>query len=451
MTNLYKLIPFALTACGAVANHGLPDASGRDGGPDAVVTGTANVVTNTAVPGFGAVGAAQPMVPVVSLTPDGMLFDKQISDATGHATVKVFPGGSVTAIYQHMLPDMGTDFSSFVGVKPDDTLTFGNVFTPPAGAAVGMMTMTWTAFAGASFYVVITPCVTSPNTAGLSFQFTETKDCHKDPMGITVVAYNSGGTVLGVLTASVPFSLNATHPLGVLPPASATFAYSVGSINPAFNELYTESDVIVNGNTSFSAGNDVNLAAGSGTSNVTPWPTGLVADRVVALTEPGNNNNAYAAQEVLDGVAVATVTETLSPPPVLPLFPTSAALVSPESLMAAWALAGPEPSSATLVAAHWETEISGTYYNSSWYVITPPEMTSLGLPQLPAPYDALEPTLMSQPENGTITNFLIPSITGYDAIRKESEANLVNLFDAVASGTYARVVLDAIFTGRRGG
>ncbi len=315
MTNLYKLIPLALVGCGAVANHDLADASDRDGGPDAVVTGTANVVTNTAVPGFGAVGVVQPMVPVVSLTPDGMVFDKQISDATGHATVKVFPGGSVTAIYQHLLPDMGTDFSSFVGVKPDDTLTFGNDFAPTTGASVGMMTMTWTAFAGASFYVVITPCANSGDVAALSFVFTETKDCHKDPMGITVVAYNSASTVLAVLTASVPFSLNATHPLGALPAASSTFAYTVGSVNPAFDELYTESDVIVNGTTSFSAGNNVNLTAGAGTSNVTPWPTSLVADRVVSLTQPESSSGSYAAQEVVDGVGLTALTEALSPLP----------------------------------------------------------------------------------------------------------------------------------------
>ncbi len=119
--------------------------------------------------------------------------------------------------------------------------------------------------------------------------------------------------------------------------------------------------------------------------------------------------------------------------------------------MAAWALNGTEPSSATVVVANWQSEVSGTPYNNSWYVITPPEMTSLGLPQLPAPYDALEPNLTDRPENGFVTNFLIPSITGYDAIRKEPEIGLVNLFNSVANGTYARVVFDENFTGRRGG
>ena len=110
------LVTFAALGCGAVPNMGLPDAKDRDSGPDADASGTANVVTNTHTLGFGKVGAAQPNVPVISNLANGDVFDMQMTDSTGKATIKVYPGGSVTAIYAHLAPDTATDFGTFFGV-----------------------------------------------------------------------------------------------------------------------------------------------------------------------------------------------------------------------------------------------------------------------------------------------------------------------------------------------
>src|SRR5512140_1647222 len=124
-------------ACGKVNNDTPADANLID----ADETGMLSVATQSRFfAGGTAVGAAQPSVDVVSVRPNNTLADMAQTDAGGHASLKVYPGGSVTAIYPHPAAmDMGADLVTYFGVKPDDVLTFGQRFSPNTSNNLGAM------------------------------------------------------------------------------------------------------------------------------------------------------------------------------------------------------------------------------------------------------------------------------------------------------------------------
>src|SRR5262249_45102689 len=185
----------SLAGCGSVVGpHAAPDADVTD----ADATGMATVVTHThytnTAPAGVVSGAIQGMVDIISLRPNGTVAEMARTDASGMATIHVYPGGSVTAAYQHA-NDMGWDFATFFGVKPGDNLNFGHAFGASNPQSLGNMTLSWPARAGASFYDIFTGC-TGVGVGGTSYTITEYDDCHQDPMYVLAIAYDSVGNPL---------------------------------------------------------------------------------------------------------------------------------------------------------------------------------------------------------------------------------------------------------------
>jgi len=430
--------------CGSVANHGLTDASGRgDGGADADASGTANVTTKTHVPGFGAVGAIQANVPVISFLPNGDVLDTQMSDTTGKATIKVYPGGSVTAVYAHKAPDMGTDFATYFGVKTNDTLTFGEAFADPT--PVGSMTLTWGAVAGVSYYDLYTPCNGYYTGTATSQVITETAGCHVPNMGIEVVAYNAAGTAIALLATTQTFTLNATQNIGTpsATPLSHTANLTFSGINPLVNELDYTLGVVQNGQVQsayYISGNGV-PAGGALNATAMPWVT-AVGDRELFVAYQYEENTNDAPIVVYDSFPTTQLTWTVASPPQLPEFPYNSALVSPESNFAAWFTVGAQPTTGTLASAQWTRQIAGTNYVSNWSFILPPGMQAFAFPKLPSPYDKALPTQTDFIDQYSISQFLVPSLADYDALRAMPESIVECLPCATAQGIFDRVVMN---------
>src|SRR4051812_4410585 len=82
-------------------------ASSADAGPDAILMGTASVITQNHVAGAGMIGSAAANISVFSLRPDSSMLDMQTTDTNGTGSLMIYSGGSVTAVYPHQLDNGG--------------------------------------------------------------------------------------------------------------------------------------------------------------------------------------------------------------------------------------------------------------------------------------------------------------------------------------------------------
>ena len=82
----------------------------------------------------------------------------------------------------------------------------------------------------------------------------------------------------------------------------------------------------------------------------------------------------------------------------------------------------------------------GTTSPYSWTFITPPDTTALTFPALPSQFDDTQP----HPEDNSgysIRLLEIPSVNGYDDLRKQPEAVLACPSCAVANGVIQRAIV----------
>ncbi len=431
--------------CGSVKTGDLPDGGGGGGGgADASMLGTATVTTKTHTPGFGAAGATQANVPVISLLPNGEMADMKLSDANGNATVNVYPGGSVTAVYAHKAPDQGTDFATYFGVKPSDELTFGQAFVD--STVVGTMTLSWTAVVGASYYLVGYPCGNDVFVGTNSIVITETASCHQSSMELQVTAVASNGVPMAVLSTFATFANGGSQNIGT--PTAAGLAHtmtvSFTGLPSAVTYVSFSAQVVLNqGLLGFVAGNSGQPTGGAFSGSLSPWAQ-FSGDRVVAQLDLEENTDNEEIQ-IFDGFSTGNLSWTVAAPPAIPELPFNAALVSGSAQWAAWSTIGAQPTTGALVTTRSLRTISGTQYPINWTFIVPPGMEQFGFPKLPAPYDKLMPTLTDIANGSSITPFLIPSVTDYDALRGMPESVVTCLTCSVAQGVFPRIVLNQVF------
>ena len=215
-----SLSPYVLALLASVAACGKVQPSTTDGGntgPDADTSGDATVTTEAAV--FGAaIGAKVGNIDIVSTLPNGKVLAAGKTDGTGNGTIKVFPGGAVTAIYKHA-NDMGAELITWTGVAPGDHLTFGSKQPYSGGVAstnLGSQNYTFPTLAGANVYVVYTSCgANSAPAAGTSVTISEFNTCHIEPMDALYIAYNASSVLIGYnYRQNVAFSNGASVAIG---------------------------------------------------------------------------------------------------------------------------------------------------------------------------------------------------------------------------------------------
>jgi hypothetical protein len=415
---------------------------GSDGGIDGDLSGDATIVTESALFG-GTIGAKVGGIDIISHLPDDTVLATTRTDASGNAVIKVYPGGSVTAVYRHTI-DMGADLITWVGVKPGDTLTFGSQNFSTIGQQsvnLGAQTYSWPALAGATSFRVYTSCAPFgmlPGGTSTSLVGSEFSTCHQEPMDVVYAAFSSNSTLLGLgVRSNVAFASGATVALGSWLPAKtgsiditglpAEISSVIGTFRPVF-DAKTEATI-------FTPNYNGTPTGGAFSAPFNWYPTG---DRTVGslfLVRTGFRN-----MQVLDSFSVDTLTQTVAAP-VLPAWLQGNMTVSPALRMASWFLVS-DPSSdydGQVLRAEWSRVISSMSHDSQWDFILPPGQTSITFPTLPSQFSDIQPL----PDDLLFASnrvFDIPSVTGYDMLRTLPSAKLMCLECSVRTGDFQRIV-----------
>ncbi len=443
---MVRLLARALTiaavvgGCGSVNPATIDAGPDAKGGADALPQGMAVVVTKTEV--SGVTGAAQANVPVISIGADGTtVLGSVTTDANGHASVMVEAGGSVTAVYAHVAPDQANDFQTFVGVKPDDTLNFGGNAIVPASAAMTGYTVSWSAFAGATSYVIYFPCGGVGVGTALTFSTTgyENAYCHQDQMDFLVLAYGGSGTVIGSLFAQRTYAAGGTYPLGSLGTVNTNMTLSFSGLDPSYTQVDYGVYVIQQGRYVYSNGSGGQPTGGAYTGMINQWPRGQ-GDRTLAYLDLYGAGQ-FSGITLYDQFSSENTSWTVANPPAIPQIATDAEFVSPAAGIGNWFTTGTGTMTGQVVEAYWTHTFGANQYTSSWSLVVPPDALALVFPQLPSPYKELTFQPQDQDNGFDLEGFLIPSVANYDALRAMSFSEAAQPTTALLNGDFDRVLI----------
>jgi len=176
---------------------------------------------------------------------------------------------------------------------------------------------------------------------------------------------------------------------------------------------------------------------GAYTGMVMGWPT--AGDRVTADLVM-NRRGTYRQMEILDGLQPNATSWTIASPTLPPW--DSANIASAAARVVSWFPDGPLTHDGNVLKLTWyrsnAAQTMTWYYN--WYIITPPDVTTITLPKLPAPFAAETPQLDDPLYVNQLEMVEIPTVMGYDAFRALPEAAVTCLDCSVRDGTFPRVI-----------
>lgn len=416
-------------ACGSVKET--PDASTID----ADQSGTATVKTEAAL--FGTTGSIA-NIDVVSMLPNNTLLEAIKTGADGLGSIKVYPGGSVTAVYRRP-GDTGAELISYLGAKPNDTLTFGN--RNPLllnNVSLGTQTYEWTVQApGASQHCAATSCSASCSIApATNVVFAELASCNRTPMDVLYVARNAmNQTTHYSLRTNVTFSAGAT--------VSTTFwqaapnaTVNITGVPAEVTQLFGQWLTVLNlqDERSLASSYSGNPTGGAFTTTFGFHATGRRTVGRVQFQRLGS----FDIMTLLDSFNTNTLTQTVASPQFTPWL--QGVLASAPLRKVTWNAVATAASATdgTVVSLQWDRMVGATNQFYRWYLIVPPGVSSIALPDLPAPLNSLLP-----PDDrflgATVRLFDVPA-TGYDAVRALPSRNVMCIECAVRAGDFQRAV-----------
>lgn len=376
------------------------------------------------------------------MLPNNTVLATAKTDMTGNATIRVYPGGTVTAVYKHTV-NMGADLITWAGVKPDDKLTFSNRNPLPTGQpnpTLGTQTYSWPSLATASFYEVFTSCspfgglVSAPT---LTLSLSEFPTCHQDPtMTVISAAFDANSALINFGVRSTAFVNAQTVALSAWT-AAATGTINITGLPPEISSVNGGFRSVIDPRFDMAT-----LGSYSGT------PTEGAFTATFKVTQAGSRTvgsvnlarSGFRTMQILDSFSTNTTTQTVAAP-VLPPWGQTSTIVSTALAMASWFVVPSASSSydGQLLHVNWTHLISGVSHPSQWDIILPPGVTSLTFPALPTPLDTVLPA--PQDGAGAFTRvFDIPSITSYDMLRAQPSGNVMCLDCSVRGGDFQRVV-----------
>jgi hypothetical protein len=405
--------------------------------PDADQTAMATVVTAFTP------GTAAPMIDVVSLRPNNTVADMTQTDATGHASIQIYPGGTVTAIFKHTVGnDMGADLATITDVQANDTLTFTppNAFNSGGGnTVVGQMTANWPSLGAPpaiGWYYVWTPCGQwyAPYTVS-SVTFTEYDYCHKSPMQMGYVAYNTSGVIVSYgFQTSVAFTSGGSTLLPAWSPPKA-----ITLTAPAFamdiSTVYTYTLQVLNGRTGFEQFNGDFMPSMAYAPPTYPMPDGA---RVVGFADFVRKGSS-TSQSVYD--AISGTSWAIAQPTELPWVPASAFSLPDHKI--AWFADGTTPYDGIAAIVGWQRQTMAgpppVFNTYTWTFAIKPGESELTYPVLPSPFDMVAPTLDDQPtlENLWLVDY--PGVSDWNGFRALPSQQFACPYCQVFNGTYPHV------------
>jgi hypothetical protein len=435
--------------CGSVKDSGGPIDAGGDAGPDADESGEATVTTKGFVVGQ-TVGAVVGDIDLISMLPNNMVLATAKTSAGGTATIKVYPGGTVTAVYKRMAPDLGADLVTFVGVKPGDTLEFGNrnIAFSGTSAVIGAQNYSWpTAPApGVTTYRIATSC-TQPGVAAptLSVAGDERNNCNKTPMDVLYTAVTNTALVNCGSRQNVTFANGANVALGSWQNAS-TFISNITGLPTSSTQLNVQLSSIIDGGTErFLSGGGFASGVPSGGAFTGNFAWCQIGERTSArldMFRPGNFFGIRVADSLPSSATSWTVASPVTPPWIEGTFLTSAAKGRVD-----WVLVpeGTNAADATYVELQFTQRINSTNFTGRWFFALPPDKQSLDFPKLPASFVDLVPSV----DFGVFVSRLfvvdVPTVTGYDALKAMGFANIQCPECAVRANEIQRVLMSGQF------
>ncbi len=456
------LILMLFAGCGEVAvqsDSGVQDAA-SDGAIDAVsidavsidadLTGTANVVTLAHLDHQGAgplTGQPAGNIDVVSLRPDGSVAGTIKTNGAGQASIPVYPGGTVTAIYPRG-DGAGAELVTFADVKPGDTLTFGREVQNQASTEVGQITVTLPSLMGASYYYVLNDCnysYVSPNTTGggATARLVDYTSCHgSNNQVVLALALDSSGTLKASMSMPITYVNNTTYTFGNNWVTAPTASLTVSGLSPEiyyvnFNlatALYKTPFQAVTGGSPM----------GNAISAMAPFPP--VGPRALAQVDLVRSGS-FGPTILFSALPTNDLKLTVNAPALPPWL--SAAVIKPALGGAAWFPVGgagssglPSSHDAVVGQMNYGRNDGPNYLNFSWTFIIPPTETEFKLPVLPAPFESLQPRVNDgSTYSNTLTLLEVPSVDGYDDARALPESSLACPRCAVRDGILPRAAV----------
>lgn len=440
MSRIAYVLPLAslvtaglFSGCGSV-NTG-PDASTTD----ADISGAATVETEAALFG-GSIGTNVGNIDIISMLPNNTVLETVKTDAAGNASIKVYPGGSVTAVYKHTV-DMGADLITYVGVKPGDTLVFGSrnfSLTGQTGTNLGSQTYSWPVQTGVANHCIFTSCGGSCNGVNASTTLAESSTCHREPMDILYVGLNASGLISHYnLRSNVAFTNGQNVAIGgwaVAPNATLT----VSGVPPEVSTVSGNWASVVDAATEYAFAQSYNGAPTGGAFSST-FAFHATGDRTLGRVAFSRQN--FQAIQIVDQFNANTLTQTVAAPALTPWL-QGAVAVSAALRTASWFLISDANSVADglVLRLTWNHVVSAMNNSHQWHIIMPPGQTSIALPKLPAAFNDNLPASQDF-INGQVRVFDISTVNGYDAVRTTVPSRNIMCVDcALRAGDFQRVV-----------
>lgn len=420
-----------VTGCGDDGGaRKLPDAPLVEDGltPDMIASGSVNITTMSRCCD---VAANTPVanVLVVAVNADGSLAGTAMTDAQGKASLDIREGATVTAVYPEDV-DNETVITSYVGVKPNDELTFGDAYFEVDQAvtgADGQMTINWPMVTNATSYVVYTPCETYGRSAtGLTLSASLYEYCQTPTAPIVVTAFDANSVMLSsAYLPSAPFTVGAVVNLVAndwVAQAADSATVSISSIDSAVTDLRLQAIARFPG---YSVDDSYypDLKLGEMSSMLSIPQT---APQKYARARLNRNGN-YGEQNYFKGGTSPFALTGVSLPWI-----NDEAIVSPSQYRVVWIETAGEYDAAVL-DLFWERYENKQYRQSRWRIVLPPGVADFRLGTPPA---ELAPFLPTDKDylGSTLTLVDLSSAASYDAARALPEWRVANPEGAVASG-----------------
>jgi len=366
---------------------------------------------------------------VVGVNADGTLAGTATTDAAGKATLTIREGATVTAIYPE---DAFIDntITSYVGVKPNDNLTFGDhYFTPPttiAGTA-GLMTVNWPAFIGATQYLVYSPCGSNYVT-GTTYSLPLQTYCQTATAPILVMAVDANYDIIA--TAYLPaaaFTVGATVNVAAgqwVAQTANSFVVSMSGLDPVVTAVRFNANAQFPQFTIGESDFPTPKAGAASAMLSIPMSAGALTYASAQLNRNGNFGEQTYFKRGASPIAFA--------PTALPWISDTSIISAFPPYRVVW-LETASTYDAAVLDMSWQRSDGKITHYFQWRVILPPGVADFKLGTPPAELAALLPTVDDN-VNHELRLVDLSSATSYDAARALPEWRLANVQSSVNAG-----------------